>query len=87
MDEMGFRGQLHGGNPELLMSALGQKRTLDNVASMSALPPKADIGTRLVRFSATAPAAWRHSPQSCALHSFVCNLSPRDPALTVARSN
>src|SRR5262249_7231492 len=34
------------------MSALGQKRTLCGVRSMSALPPKADIGTqsRNVRF-------------------------------------
>jgi hypothetical protein len=34
------------------MSALGQKRTFRNVRSMSALPPKADIGTqsRDVRF-------------------------------------
>ena len=35
-----------------LMSALGQKRTLGHVRAMSALPPKADIGTqpRDVRF-------------------------------------
>ena len=34
------------------MSALGQKRTSKDVQSMSALPPKADIGTqsRNVRF-------------------------------------
>jgi len=34
------------------MSALGQKRTLEDVERMSALPPKADIGTqsRNVRF-------------------------------------
>ena len=34
------------------MSALGQKRTSEHVQSMSALPPKADIGTqsRNVRF-------------------------------------
>src|SRR5690348_12833787 len=34
------------------MSALGQKRTLGHVRAMSALPPKADIGTqpRDVRF-------------------------------------
>src|SRR5262249_52296896 len=30
---------------ELAMSALGQKRTLGHVRAMSALPPKADIGT------------------------------------------
>jgi hypothetical protein len=28
------------------MSALGQKRTLTHIRSMSALPPKADIGTQ-----------------------------------------
>ena len=28
------------------MSALGQKRTLGHVRAMSALPPKADIGTQ-----------------------------------------
>jgi hypothetical protein len=35
-----------------LMSALGQKRTLTHLLHMSALPPKADIGTqqRNVRF-------------------------------------
>ena len=30
------------------MSALGQKRTLEHVRVMSALPPKADIGTQSV---------------------------------------
>jgi hypothetical protein len=34
---------LHGGNPEPPMSALGQKRTLERLWTMSALPPKADI--------------------------------------------
>jgi|SRR6516225_10335989 len=34
---------LHGSNPELLMSALGHKRTFSNIPRMSALPPKADI--------------------------------------------
>ena len=38
--------RLHGSNPELRMSALGQKRTLERVQSMSALPPKADIAAR-----------------------------------------
>jgi hypothetical protein len=39
-------------NLELPMSALGQKQTSERVQSMSALPPKADIGTqpRDVRF-------------------------------------
>ena len=31
---------LHGGNPEPLMSALGQKRRSEHVQSMSTLPPK-----------------------------------------------
>jgi len=42
-DEMGFWVKLHGNNLEALMSALGQKRTLQSVRPMSALPPKADI--------------------------------------------
>ena len=42
--EMGLGVSLHGSNPEPLMSALGQKRTLEYVRAMSALPPKADIG-------------------------------------------
>jgi hypothetical protein len=37
---------LHGSNPELLMSALGQKQTSHQVRVMSALPPKADIRRR-----------------------------------------
>ena len=35
--------RVHGRNLKLLMSALGQKRTLPSVGAMSALPPKADI--------------------------------------------
>src|SRR5215469_3636579 len=42
---MGLRFRLHGNDPEPLMSALGQKRTLERVRSMSALPPIADIET------------------------------------------
>ena len=41
--EWGSGVALQGSNSEPLMSALGQKRTLSNVASMSALPPIADI--------------------------------------------
>ena len=37
---------MHSINPEPLMSALGQKRTLGHLRLMSALPPKADIGTQ-----------------------------------------
>ena len=36
---------VHHGNFWLPMSALGQKRTFEYVRAMSALPPKADIGT------------------------------------------
>src|SRR6516165_12799625 len=41
---MGFRGCLR--QSEALMSALGQKQTSAHVGVMSALPPKADIGTQ-----------------------------------------
>ena len=53
----------------LLMSALGQKQTSAHVRVMSALPPKADIGTGpRFTFDAATPAAWRFSPQSAAPH-------------------
>jgi hypothetical protein len=37
---------LRSSNPESLMSALGHKRTFRDAHAMSALPPKADIGTQ-----------------------------------------
>jgi hypothetical protein len=40
---MGLGVSLHGSNPKLLMSALGQKQTWTAQTVMSALPPKADI--------------------------------------------
>ena len=41
------------------MSALGQKRTSAHVRVMSALPPKAVIGTGMcITFDAATPAAW-----------------------------
>ena len=43
--ETRYSVELHGSNPEPLMSALGQKQTSARVRGMSALPPKADIGT------------------------------------------
>ena len=43
---MEFRVRLHSSSREARMSALGQKQTLGMVRLMSALPPKADIGTR-----------------------------------------
>jgi hypothetical protein len=42
--EMGFTVSLHGSNPEPPMSVLGQKQKSEDVQSMSALPPKADMG-------------------------------------------
>src|SRR5262249_35355688 len=37
------------------------------VCPMSALPPKADIGTDMcITFDAATPAAWRYSPRSAA---------------------
>jgi len=53
----------HSSNLELPMSALGQKRTLEHVRVMSALPPKADIGSqpRNVRFVPKADICdWPH---------------------------
>jgi hypothetical protein len=47
IDEMGFRVSLHGSNPEPLMSALGQKQTLQGVSLMSALPPKRTLIERV----------------------------------------
>jgi hypothetical protein len=43
---MGSERKLHGSNLELLMSAVGQKRTLKRLHPMSALPPKADMGSQ-----------------------------------------
>jgi hypothetical protein len=44
--ERGSTDRLHASNPELLMSAVGQKQTLRQSNGMSALPPKADITYR-----------------------------------------
>jgi hypothetical protein len=46
ISEMGATINLRRKNPEPLMSALGQKQTLDWRPLMSALPPKADIAGR-----------------------------------------
>src|SRR5215471_1429442 len=60
------------------MSALGQKQTFKRRHLMSALPPKADIGTGpRITFGAPAPAAWRYSPRSGALHRGRVDKSPR----------
>jgi hypothetical protein len=60
---------LHGGNPEPLMSALGQKQTLEHLRAMSALPPKADIAERdrHVRFVPIADIASLYSITSSAV--------------------
>jgi hypothetical protein len=56
----GVRVSLHGNNREPLMSALGQKQTLDCRLLMSAIPPKADIAERdrHVRFVPKADIRW-----------------------------
>jgi len=70
--------KLHGSNRKSLMSALGQKRTSEHFRSMSALPPKADIGTQSwnVRFvpkadSCNAPKAAYRVPQN-----FIFSVTP-----------
>jgi hypothetical protein len=52
LTKWGSEVSVHGSNPQLRMSALGQKRTLKRLHPMSALPPKADINERYchVRF-------------------------------------
>src|SRR6516225_6311110 len=47
--EWGFGLAVHSSNPSLAMSALGQKRTLQCILVMSALPPKADIDLGVLR--------------------------------------
>jgi hypothetical protein len=44
LTKWGSEVSVHGSNPQLRMSALGQKRTFRSARLMSALPPKADIG-------------------------------------------
>ena len=53
------------------MSALGQKRTLGHVRAMSALPPKADIGTqpRDVRFVPKADILRCSEERRCSIAS------------------
>jgi len=64
--EIGLGGQCARSNPKPLMSALGHKRTSRCLSAMSALPPKADIGTqpRNVRFVPKADTATRR-PSYC----------------------
>jgi len=57
--EWGSGAGLQGGNPEPLMSALGQKRTSHHVRLMSALPPKADISRGERRLYSAGPVSIR----------------------------
>ena len=73
------------------MSALGQKQTSEKVRPMSALPPKADIGTqpRDVRYVPKADIMrcsrnCRYSITSSAVASSVCGML-RQSALAVLR--
>ena len=43
------------------MSAMGQKQTLGKVRLMSALPPKADIGTQWWNVCFVQKQTWRNS--------------------------
>ena len=49
--EIGLRLQLRSSNPDPLMSALGQKPTLQSIRVMSALPPKADIAYAIIKYT------------------------------------
>ena len=65
------------------LSAMGQKRKLEDFQAMSALPPKADIGTGpRITFDAATPAAWRYSPDPSRL-IFREQLGRRSPARLV----
>jgi hypothetical protein len=90
--EWGSGVSLRGSNSKPLMSALGQNRTSQSVWPMSALPPKADIGTRSrdVRFVPKADIAPLHSITSSARLSNVAKtVSPSALAVLrlMARSN
>jgi hypothetical protein len=89
--EMGLRLSLHGSNLGPVMSALGQKRTWPHFRSMSALPPKADIGTqsRNVRFVPKADIlrcsknVVIRSPGRAGIHKKIAELShARSPSQT-----
>jgi hypothetical protein len=71
---MGSVGRVRGSNFEMPMSALGQKQTLQSVRPMSALPPKADIGTqpRDVRFVPKADISFRRR-LSCSVSATHCD--------------
>jgi hypothetical protein len=88
---MWIKVRLRGRNSLRLMSALGQNRTLTLVQPMSALPPKADIGTqsRNVRFVPKADMI-AYSITSSARASSVAGISrPSDFAVLrlIANSN
>jgi len=63
---------------------MGQKRTLEDFQAMSALPPKADIGTGpRIAFDAATPAAWRYSPRLAAPHLSRATWPPKPARLVL----
>jgi hypothetical protein len=68
-----------GGHPTRmpLMSALGQKRTLDQVRVMSALPPKADIAWRQLDVRFVPKADVRADPHRPKVQELTCNTCAR----------
>src|SRR5262245_33223722 len=61
------------------MSALGHKRTFRNVATMSALPPKADIGPRMTVNSIFKIAVFRIYAQNFCAQPFSAGPFPSFP--------
>jgi hypothetical protein len=62
---MGAGVSLHGSNPEPLMSALGQKRTLLGVIGMSALCQKRTSASSFDQVVGNGKYAWRNSEPEC----------------------
>jgi hypothetical protein len=68
LKKIGFGIRLHSSNPQPLMSALGQERTLRHLRLMSAISPQAEIteGNRHVRFvPLTSDLRLEHSSKVC----------------------
>jgi hypothetical protein len=63
----GSVASVHGSNPELAMSALGQKRIFRLVRVMSAILPKADIGALILRLN----EKWRKSLANLVCHHLI----------------
>jgi hypothetical protein len=69
------------------MSALGQKQTSQCLCAMSALPPKADIGTqsRNVRFVPKADLLRCGEERLCSIASPVATTAPEAQSARAAR--